>query len=243
MVALAYAAQSMCAGGGATPATIQAYSFLRKGTSGAGIINLPLPSGTVAGDKMPFMQLREGTSLPAEYAGSTSLIESLATYSGGTSYYMGTRVAWIEVTSGMVADGYIALDVGDYGSALALRLSSQSVTFHTPNATPSNSANWDKGPNDLSSGHTTINSTAFNAGDLVIHPVAARAYGALSVGAPWTVYLAGGVPASIGAPVKGNPAVFTQTLSATGQATGATAYTTDGPTNSYTSLIFAVRPA
>ena len=242
MVALAYAAQSMCAGGGATPVTILSHSFLRKGTSGVGIINLPLPSGTTAGDKMPFVQLREGTALPTEYSGSTSLIEALASYSG-TSYYMGARVAWIEVTSGMVSDGYIALAVGDYGSALALRLSSQSVTFHTPNATPSNSANWDKGPNDLSSGHTTINSTTFNAGDLVIHPVAARAYGALSIGAPWTVYLAGGMPVDIGAPVKGNPAIFTQTLSATGQATGATAYTTDGPTNSYTSMIFAVRPA
>lgn len=241
MVALAYAAQSMCAGSVVTPVSIASYSFLRKGTSGVGYINLTLPSGITAGDKMPFMQLREGTALPDEYAGSTSLIESQALYSG-TSYDMNVRLAWIEVTSGMVSDGYIALHVGDYGSAIALRLSSQSVTFHTINGTPSNSANWSQGPDDLSSGHTTMNSTDFNAGDLVIHPVAMRAYGALSVAAPWTTYLAGAIPASIGAPVKGNPAIFTQTLSTTGQATGATAYTTDGPTNSFTSMIFAVRP-
>jgi hypothetical protein len=242
MTALAYAAQSMSHGVMVTPPTILSHSFLRKGTSGVGYINLPLPSGTIAGDKMPFMQLREGTALPTEYGGSTSLIESQVNYSG-TSYDMNVRIAWIEVSSGMVSDGYIALHVGDYGSALALRLSSQSVTFHPPSGTPSNAANWSSGPDDLSTGYTTINSTAFNAGDLVIHPVAARAYGSIAVGAPWTVYLDGGVPTNIGAPVKGNPAVFTQTLSSTGQATGASVYLTDGPTNSFTSHIFAVRAA
>jgi hypothetical protein len=66
MTALAYAAQSMSHGVMVTPPTILSYSFLRKGTSGVGYINLPLPSGTIAGDKMPFMQLREGTALPTE---------------------------------------------------------------------------------------------------------------------------------------------------------------------------------
>ncbi|HMR51177.1 MAG TPA: hypothetical protein PKA33_01770 [Amaricoccus sp.] len=222
---------------------IAAHGFLRKDTSGVGVINVPLPSGAVEGRKMLYVQMRQGTTLPDAYGGGeTSLVEALPDHDDGP-YEIATRVAWIEVTSGMESDGYIALHVGSYGSGLTMIFDRDDVVFRAVNGTPGNAANWEDGPNAIGGGHATMNTTAGLAGDLAINLVITKAYGAQSVGSSWANYLAGAIPSSIGATVNGNPAVFTQEIETDGQATGATAYTTDGPDNSYTNIPIFVRVA
>lgn len=221
-----------------TPALV-AYGFLRKNSSGSANINVPLPSGAVAGNKMLYVHMRQ-TSLPNAYgSGETSLVEASPDHTDPV-YEIFARAAWIEVTSGMVSDGYITLHVGPYGSGLTLLFDRDDIAFRAINGTPSNTANWNDGPDAISNGHATQNTTAGLEGELAINIVVMKAYGALSVAGPWTTFLAGAIPASIGSTVNGNPAVFHQTLSSDGQATGATAYTTDGPDNTYTNItIFA----
>ena len=215
---------------------IAAHGFLRKDTSGVGYINVPLPSGATAGNKMLYVQMRQGTTLPTAYgAGETSLVEALPDHTDA-AYEIATRVAWIEVTSGMVSDGYITLHVGSYGSGLTVIFDRDDITFRAINGTPSNAANWEDGPNAISGGHATESTTAGLEGDLAINLVIMKAYGALSVVGPWTNYLAGAIPTSIGATVNGNPAVFHQQITTSGQDTTATAYTTDGPDNNYTNI-------
>ena len=144
------------------------------------------------------------------------------------------------ISAGMITNGYIALEVGTYGSGLTMIFDRDNIAFRAIDPTDTNAANWQDGPNAISNGHATMNTTAGLAGDRALNIVMTKAYGALSVGTPWTTFLAGGVPADIGASVNGNPAVFHQALTADGQATGAAAYTTNGPNNSYVNLpIFA----
>lgn len=223
----------------------ESYSFLRKTTSGSGTINVPLPAGCAVGTRLLYIQARAGTVLPGAYAGSESVTEIVQALvdQANAGYDINFRIGYVDVSSGMLSNGYMALPVGTYGTAMLVKFTSDAWTAHAISGTPTSGSNFNELLPDLGTAWETMNTTAGLAGDLVLHMVIMKTYGALTVGGTWTNNLPGAIPASIGAVMDGNFAFFSKKLASNGEATGANAYTSDGPDNAFSSCPIFIRAA